>query len=368
MRMVIAGGGTGGHIFPGLAVAEELKRRDPEGEVMFIGTERGIEARVIPREGFPIQFIRAEGVLGRSLAGKLSAMLGVGLSVFGAREILRNVRPDIVLGTGGYVSVPPVVAAWSMAIPTLIMEQNLMPGLANRFLGRLASGVAITYHDSAGFFRRDRTRLTGNPVRQAILKGRRDAALRLFELAEGRFTVFIMGGSLGARSINAAIAGALGTLADLKDDIQFLHQSGEADYNMVRSAYRQFGFKAMVAPFIYKMAEAYAVADLVVARAGASTLAELTALGKPSVLVPYPHASGHQELNAKKLLEAEACRVIWDSRLDGPSLGAVIREIASSEEARAEMVRNAKSLGRPDAAARVVDMAVALVRGRHGNV
>ena len=368
MRMVIAGGGTGGHIFPGLAVAEEFKRRDPEGEVMFIGTERGLEARVIPLEGFAISFIRAEGVLGRSMFGKLTALAGLGLSVFSAREILRNIRPDIVLGTGGYVWVPPVFAAWSMSIPTLIMEQNLMPGMANRFLGRLASGVAITYHDSASFFRRDRTRLTGNPVRQAILKGRAAAGLKLFTLDEGRFTVFIMGGSLGARRINSAIAGALGSLLDLKDDIQFLHQTGEADYTQTRAAYRQFGFKAMVAPFIHKMPEAYAVADLVVARAGASTLAELTALGKPSVLVPYPHASGHQELNAKKLLEAEACRVVWDSRLDGASLAAAIREIVASEDARAEMTRNAKSLGRPDAAARVVDMAVALVRGRHGNV
>lgn len=366
--MVIAGGGTGGHIFPGLAVAEELKRRSPESEVMFIGTERGLEARVIPKEGYPISFILAQGVLGRSPLKKASALIQMGSSVFASRDILRQVRPDIVIGSGGYVSVPPVTAAWSLSIPTLIMEQNLMPGLANRFLGWLADGVAITYHDSAGFFRREKTRLTGNPIRQAVLTGNRQDGLKLFSLEEDRFTVFVMGGSLGARKINISIAGTLGNLLDMRDRIQFLHQTGESDYEKVRSTYRQLGFRAMVAPFIHKMAEAYAVSDLVVARAGASTLSEITALGKPSILIPYPHANRHQELNARKLQEADACRVVWDSELDGDSLAVAIREIAMSDELRAELVRNSKSLGRPDAAGRVVDMAMVLVRGRSNSV
>lgn len=362
MRMVIAGGGTGGHIFPGLAVAEALMQRMPQSEVMFIGTEHGLEARVIPREGYPISFIRAEGVVGRSPLKKALALMHMGASVFTARDILRHVRPDIVIGTGGYVSVPPVVAAWNMSIPTLILEQNLMPGVANRFLGRFASGVAITYHDSAGFFRRERTRLTGNPIRKGVLAGRRLEGLDMFSLQDGRFTVFIMGGSLGARRINSSIAQTLANLIDLKDEIQFLHQTGEADYEAVRTTYRQMGFKAMVTPFIHKVAEAYAACDLVVARAGASTLAEITALGKPSILIPYPHAQGHQELNARKLLEVDACRVLWDAELDGQTFADTIREIATTDEVRREMMRHSKSLGRPDAAQRVVDMAVALVR------
>lgn len=370
MMVVIAGGGTGGHLFPGVAVAEEFKKRNPETEVMFIGTEYGIESKVIPREGYPIRYIKVRGVLGKPILDKLSSLWRLAGAVIRSRTIYAASRPDIVIGLGGYVSAGPVVAAWTMSIPTLIMEQNLMPGLANRLLGRLADIIAVTYLESMAFFSRARTRLTGNPVRERILKGKRAEALSMFSLDPERITVFVFGGSSGARKINESLMNSLHSLLDIRDTVQFLHQTGEQDYEKVRMVYREMGFRAMVVPFIYQMSEAYAVADLVVARAGASTLAEVTALGKPAILVPYPHAAGHQEFNARKVLDVGGCRIVRDSELNGPEglLSQNIRELVGSEELRSEMRSHSRALGRPDAAQKVVDLAISLIKARTGNV
>lgn len=369
--MVIAGGGTGGHLFPGIAVAEEFKRREPETQVVFIGTEKGIESKVVPQEGYPIRFLRVGGVLGKSPLGKAAALVRLISAVIKSRAIYKGARPDIVIGTGGYVSAGPVAAAWTMSVPTLIMEQNLVPGLANRLLGKIADFIAVTYHESLDFFPRAKTRLTGNPVRESITKGKREDALRFFSLLPERVTVFVFGGSSGARRINEALMNSLDKFLDIRDTVQFLHQTGEQDYERVRTLYREMGFQAMVIPFIRQMAEAYAAADVVVSRAGATTLAELTALGKPAILIPYPHAAGHQEFNAKKLLEMGGCRVLEDRDLNGAKGGVLVRhikELVASENLRAEMRKHARALGRPDAAQKVVDIAMSLAKARTGNV
>ncbi|MDP2167228.1 MAG: undecaprenyldiphospho-muramoylpentapeptide beta-N-acetylglucosaminyltransferase [Thermodesulfovibrionales bacterium] len=359
--MVIAGGGTGGHVFPGIAIAEELKMRDAGAAIFFIGTEQGIESKIIPKEGYPLRFITAEGFVGKSPLKRLRAAFMMLGAVAGSRRLLKALKPDIVIGTGGYASAAPVAVACLMSIPTLITEQNLVPGLANKLLGRFVDAVAVTYHESISFFPKSKTHLTGNPIRQGILKGQRAAACRLFSLEEDRFTIFISGGSSGARSINNAAVNALRHLADLRDGIQFLHQTGESDFEDVRKAYRKLGFRGTAAPFIHRMAEAYAAADLVVSRAGATTLAELTALGKPAILIPYPHAAGHQEFNAVKLQKAGACRMIRDAALSGGVLAAAIKEIYSSEGLRSEMRAQGLAMGRPDAAQKVVDIAQSLV-------
>jgi UDP-N-acetylglucosamine--N-acetylmuramyl-(pentapeptide) pyrophosphoryl-undecaprenol N-acetylglucosamine transferase len=367
VRMVVAGGGTGGHLFPGIAVAEEFKSRYSDAEVLFIGTEKGIEARVVPREGLPIRFLKAEGVLGKSPLKKLLAIWRLLGSLRGARTIFNETRPDVVVGTGGYVSAGPVACARLMSIPTLILEQNMVPGLANRVLSRMADTVAVTYHESMSFFPRAKTYLTGNPVRWDILRGSRQKALEMFSLDQDKVTVFVSGGSSGSRNINNAMVNALNYLLDIKEEVQFLHQTGEKDYEGVRKAYRKSGFTAMVVPFIYQMAEAYATADIAVLRAGATTLAEITALGKPAIIIPYPHAAGHQEFNARKLLEIGACMMIPDHELSGELLAGHIRELSGSEEKRAEMRAQSRALGRPDAARKVVDIAVSLVKARgHG--
>jgi len=363
MRVIIAGGGTGGHIFPGLAIAEEFKNRNERTEVIFVGTEYGIEARVIPREGYTIKFLRAEGIVGVSVLKKIRAIIKMFLSVIDSYRIIRTVRPDIVIGVGGYASGAIVFISSLMSIPTMILEQNSIPGLTNKILGKFVNAICTTYQESISFFPKAKTFLTGNPIRIHILKGDTDSGYKLFSLDRDLFTVFIFGGSSGARSINVTVIDALNYLYDLKDKIQFLHQTGISDYEKTRELYRKYGFKGTITPFIYQMGEAYAVADLVISRAGATTLAELTALGKPALLIPYPYAAGHhQEMNARKLFEMGAARMILNSKLKGESLAQNIKELYMHETLRAEMQRNSRALGRPDAGAKAVDIAMSLIK------
>jgi UDP-N-acetylglucosamine--N-acetylmuramyl-(pentapeptide) pyrophosphoryl-undecaprenol N-acetylglucosamine transferase len=368
MRVAIAGGGTGGHLFPGIAVAEEFRQRREDVEVIFIGTEKGLESRIIPREGYPIKLLRSEGVLGKSLMRQIWALYRAVTAVFASMTFFRDARPDIVIGTGGYVSVGPVVAARLLQIPVLLMEQNMVPGLANRMLSKVADMVAVTYHESTRYFGRGKAVRAGNPVRKSVLKGDREKAMDLFSLEPGRLTVLVLGGSSGARKLNETLAGALGGLLSSRDGIQFLHQTGQSDFERMKKAYRDMGFKAMVAPFIHQMAEAYAVADIVISRAGATTLAELTALGKPMLLVPYPHAAGHQEHNASKVVEVGGARLLREHELTAEVMAGHLRELYSSEELRGEMRRHSRTHGRGDAAARVVDLAVSIMRARGANV
>ncbi|MBE0426290.1 MAG: undecaprenyldiphospho-muramoylpentapeptide beta-N-acetylglucosaminyltransferase [Nitrospirae bacterium] len=363
MKVIIAGGGTGGHLFPGLAVAEEFKNRDSAAEVIFVGTEYGIEAKVVPREGYPIMFLRAEKLAGVSTAKKVKAIMGTFLSIIDSYRIIRKVTPDIVIGVGGYASGAIMLTAVFLSIPTMILEQNSIPGLTNKILGKFVNTVCITYQESISYFPKARTFITGNPIRMQVLKGNIETAYSLFSLDKGLFTIFVFGGSSGAKSINIALVDALNYLYDLKDRIQFLHQTGTGDYENIREAYRKAGFKGTITPFIYQMGEAYAVADLVISRAGATTLAELTALGKPAILIPYPYAAGkHQELNARKLSEMGAARMVLDSELKGESLANHIRELYSHEAMRKEMQKSCKAIGRPEARERVVDMATSLMK------
>lgn len=368
MRVVIAGGGSGGHLFPGIAVAEEFMRRDASAEVVFIGNESGVEARVLPHEGYAVRLLKVEGVVGRSITDKVRGIWRALQAVRASLGLLDDLKPDIVVGTGGYVSVGPVTAAWIRRLPILLMEQNVAPGMATRVLARMADALAVTYHETLGQFPRANAHRTGNPVRASIMKGDRQRACEIFSLDPHRFTVLIAGGSQGARRINESVLGALEHLLTEREGIQFLHQTGEQDYERVRKTYRDLGFRAMAAPFVHQMAEAYALADMVVSRAGATTLAELTALGKPVLLVPYPHAAAHQEQNARTLIEVGGARMVRDADLTGEILAAEILGYYRSEELRGEMRRQSRSLGRPDAAARVVDLALSVVRKRKGQV
>lgn len=365
MRVIIAGGGTGGHLFSGLAIAEEFKSRDIKTEIIFVGTEYGIEAKVIPREGYPIKFLRAEGIVGVSLTRKIKALAKMVMSASDSYEIIQDVKPDIMIGVGGYASGVIMLIASLISIPTIIIEQNCIPGFTNRILGKFVKTVCIAYQESIPYFPKGKTYLTGNPVRMNILRGNTESGYELFSLEKNLFTIFVFGGSLGARSINNAVIESLNYLQDFKKDIQFLHQTGKEDYERVRSSYRNLGFKGTIAPFIFEMGEAYAVSDLVISRAGATTLAEITALGKPAILIPYPYATGHhQELNAMKLLEMGAAKVIRSSELSGESLSNTIRILFENEALRAEMQKNSRALGRPDASVRVVDIAMSILKNK----
>ncbi|MBF0557596.1 MAG: undecaprenyldiphospho-muramoylpentapeptide beta-N-acetylglucosaminyltransferase [Nitrospirae bacterium] len=363
MKNMISRGGTGGHLFPGLAVAEEFRERSLADEVVFAGTVHGIEARVIPREGYTIKFVRAEGFIGKSFFRKLRALVFFLLSIVDSYGIIKSQRPSIVIGVGGYASVGMLLAAHFKGIPTMILEQNSVPGFANKFLSRFVDAVAVTYQESIDYFPREKTFLTGNPVRKNMLTKDEQKAGSLFPLDRELFTVLISGGSLGASSINNAMVEALNYLLDLRQNIQFLHQTGEKDYEKVTEAYRRLGFKGIVVPFIYQMAEAYAMADMVICRSGATTLAEITAIGKPAILIPYPFAaSNHQEYNARKLQDMGAARVVLDRSLSGELLSEMVRELYGDEHACREMQKASVAFGRIDAAEKVVDIALSLVR------
>ncbi len=368
MRIIIAGGGTGGHIFPGIAVAQELKRTYENVNVVFVGTAQGIESRVVPKEGFDIRLINVEGIVGKGLLRRFRSALKVPASLHSSRSIIKSIKPDLVFGVGGYSSGPVLLAAYLMGAPTMIHEQNSVPGLTNKILSKFVNIVAVTYQESLSFFPKDRTYLTGNPVRQDIVKGDRWRGCEVFGLEKGLFTVFVFGGSRGASSINKAMSEALMYLGEFKDKIQFIHQTGEKEFEAVREIYRAKGFRGTVIPFAHNMADAYAVADLIVSRAGATTLAELTACGKAAILIPYPYAAAnHQELNARKLWDMGAAQMILESELNGKTLSQMVIHLFENPDAITEMERISKTLGRPDAAQKIVELMTGLVKSKCTN-
>jgi len=355
MRVILAGGGTGGHLFPGLAVAREFQRRDAMTEILFIGTSQGIEARVLPREGFNLETLLVRGLKGRGARGVLDACFGVPASWLRCLKIIGEFRPDIVIGLGGYASGPMLLAAAARRIPRAIMEQNLRPGFTNKMLARLVHRVFTAYADSSRFFPGAKVTQTGNPVRWQSLP-----AVSKWE----KFTLFVFGGSAGARRINFAVLDALKLAADLAPGLRVMHQTGQTDFPAIKAAYAALHFEAEVTPFIDRMDEAYARADLIVCRAGATTVAELTAFGKAAILVPYPYAIyDHQRGNAEALAEAGAAEMILDQDLTGERLAARLRFYFSARDRLLVMAKAARALGRPEAAARIVDECYALARG-----
>ncbi len=329
MKVVIAGGGTGGHLYPGIAIARELLA-GPGNEVLFVGTKQGIEARVLPREGLPVRFITVGKLKGMKLLSMIKTVATLPLSVVQSVRLLRAVRPDVVVGVGGYSSGPVALAAWSLRMPLMIVEPNSYAGLANRSLGKLADKVVLCFPGTSGtdFFPRNKTVKLGPLVRKGIDRGNREKALKEFGLEAGRFTVFVFGGSGGAHAVNMAMKGAAGKLRDIPK-LQVLHQTGEKDVEEVKAAYQTAGVKAVVLPYIYDMAGAYAAADMVVSRSGATTVAELAVCGRRAVLIPYPYAAdNHQEYNARTLAALGAAAVIVQKDLTPEKLANVIREYA----------------------------------------
>ncbi len=354
MRVLSAGGGTGGHIYPGIAVAEELKRLDPETGILFVGGDRGLEGRVVPEAGFTLETIGARGLPRRAPWRVPGAILSNAGAFFGALAIVRRYRPDVVLGTGGYVSAPVVLAARFVGKPVVLQEQNSVPGLTNRWHARIASEVHLAFSESRGWFsRKDHLKLSGNPVRRMILSGDRRQALARFGLSESIPTVFIFGGSRGARRINEA---ALDAMVRLKGHLgaQFILQTGKEDFSWVKERAEGQGLPVTVVPYLTHIHEAYAAADLVVCRAGAMTLAEIAACGVPAVLVPYPFAAyNHQEVNAQNLAERGGAVMIRDGELTGERLASDLLRLVKDREALIRMSSNARRFARPDAAQRI---------------
>jgi len=354
MRVIMAGGGTGGHLFPGLAVARALKEQNNMTEILFVGTAHGIEARVLPREGFPLETLTVKGIKGRGVRGAAEALWHVPVSLLRSLEIIGRFKPDCIVGLGGYASGPLLLAGRIRAIPCAIIEQNVRPGLTNRILGKVANRIFVTYQQSSAFFPPERVIATGNPVRWRELP----------QVARSeKFTLLVFGGSTGAHKINLSIIEALEKMRDLAPDLKIMHQTGERDFVRVKQLYATLPFDVEVFPFIERMNEAYARADLIFCRSGATTIAELTAYGKPALLVPYPYAAyDHQRRNAEALRQQGAAEMILDRDLSGEKLAAALRALHRDRERTTAMAQAARKLGKPDAAQRIAEECCKLVQ------
>jgi UDP-N-acetylglucosamine--N-acetylmuramyl-(pentapeptide) pyrophosphoryl-undecaprenol N-acetylglucosamine transferase len=360
LRVVIAGGGTGGHLYPGIAVARELLARRPDATVTFAGTARGIESRVIPREGFELDVIRSGGLKGKSLAHVARGAALIPLGMADAWGIVSRRRPGLVIGVGGYSSGPVVLTAAIRGIPTMLLEQNAVPGLTNRLLARVVRAAAVTYESTTAFFG-SKAFVSGNPVRAEFVTGEKPATSERGSEPEDGVAVLIFGGSQGAHALNVAMVEAAPTLAGLGLPVRITHQTGERDLDMVRTAYAAAGLSAEVEPFLYDMGRRLAAADVVVCRAGATTLAELMAAGKPSILVPLPTATDdHQRKNAEAMAAQGAADVLLQADATGVALADRIARLARDGAQRQVMGAAARRLARPDAARVIVDRALAL--------
>ncbi len=350
--LAVAGGGTGGHVFPALAVAREFRRVEPETRVLYLGAAGRLEERLVPREGEGVRFVglRVRGLAG---GGPLAALGALALALRAVLECRREIRAfgaDLMLGTGGYSSGPAAVAARTLGVPVVLQEQNTVPGLTNRILGRIARRVFIAFEPAARHFPAGRCVVAGNPVRAEALGAGG-------EVGRGpRLSVLVLGGSQGARGVNRLVTQALGELRAAGVDLAFAHQSGEAERDAVADAYRAAGVPGEVAAFFDAMGERYAAADLVVARAGAGTVAEIAANGRPAILVPFPHAAGdHQRANARWLAGRGGALVIEEAAADGPrELARVIAALAADRARLRAMAAASAAVGVRDAAARIV--------------
>lgn len=355
-RIIVAGGGTGGHLFPGIAVVEELRRRQPDIDVTFVGTDRGIEARVLPAQGERLELLDVEPLKGRTALELMRSLTMIPGALSSASALVSRFRPDLVLGVGGYASGPMLLAAAARGVPTAILEQNAHVGLTNRLLAPLAGRAYVAFEEAAAQIGHRRAKLLGNPVRRAFVDAARAAMIDPdgFE-ARGR-RIFVLGGSQGAKVLNDEVPAALGRLNLGARGLSVLHQTGAAMRDEVESRYRELGVDADVVTFVEDMAKAYASASLVIARAGATTLAEICAIGRPTILVPYPHAADdHQTRNAAALERAGAAVTIRQRDLSADRLASEAGRLLDDPTARKDMAEAARRHGRPDAAAAIVD-------------
>jgi UDP-N-acetylglucosamine--N-acetylmuramyl-(pentapeptide) pyrophosphoryl-undecaprenol N-acetylglucosamine transferase len=352
MKVIIAGGGTGGHVFPAISVAEEILKRSSTNDVLFVGTKKGLENELLSKREYNMRYIRAEGIKGRGLTKGIRAAFSALSGTFDSISLIREYRPDIVLGVGGYVSGPMVLAASLHGVPTAICEQNAFPGLTNRILGKFSGRVFAAFEESSRFFPRHKMVVTGNPIREELLTFKGGSS-------DGdKLTVLIFGGSQGARTLNSVVPEVLGRLG--RDDISVIHQTGSADLESVNAAYNMYGIEARVHAFIEDMAGVYSEADIVIGRSGAGTVAEITALGKPSLLIPYPYAANNHQMENAKILERHgAAVVIEDKEATAENMLEALTEALRKDKLDA-MASRARELGKPEAARAIVDEIIKL--------
>ena len=359
MRVVIAAGGTGGHVYPAIAYAKEIQHHDPGGNILFVGPGKSLEGEILGKEGFGFEPIQVEGFVGRGVFRMIRSLVLLPMSLWRAVRILRGHHTDLVIGTGGYFSPPVVVAAWLLNIPRVLLEPNAMPGLANRVLGPLADRIFLAFDSAIPFFSFSKVKVIGTPIRKAFVLESPPPPLQKVS------HLLIFGGSQGARAINSAMLKAVENSAGLREQVTITHQTGADDYERVKAGYKQLGVLADVRPFLFDMPRELAKADLIVCRAGASTLAELSAYGKVGILIPFPHAThNHQEMNARAMETAGAARVLLQSALTGQRLAEEIETCMSDIPHLQEMAGRSWALRKVHATEQMVRECLSLVGHR----
>jgi len=355
LRVLIAGGGTAGHINPGIAIAKYIQSKNSNAEIMFVGTQRGLETKLVPREGFELEFIKVKGFRRKLSVDTIVSIKEMFQGIMEARRVIKKFKPDIVVGTGGYVCGPVVLNASLMKIPTVVHEQNAFPGITNRILSRFADAVAISFQESKKYFKASKTlAFTGNPIRSEILEVDKTSARRNLGKDKNSSIVVIFGGSRGAEKINEAVSDML--LNHYKEEnCEIIYATGEAQFEKILKQLEGIRSEhTEIVPYIYDMANVLSSADLVVSRAGAITISELTAQGIPSIMIPSPHVTAnHQEHNARALEEQGAAVVILEKDLNGEILHMQIMDLLRNREQLNKMARNSKKMGLTNATEKI---------------
>ncbi|MBI9074264.1 MAG: undecaprenyldiphospho-muramoylpentapeptide beta-N-acetylglucosaminyltransferase [Desulfatibacillum sp.] len=352
LKAIVAGGGTGGHLYPGIAVADALADLVPGIQILFVGSQKPFEKQAVEKAGYTHKAIAIEGLKGRGLLLKIRSLAKLALSILTALAVVIRFRPAFILGVGGYASAPCMMAGMMMGIKTGIQEQNLIPGMVNRWLGKLAGRAYVSFEKTAEYFKPGKVKVLGNPIRKSLIE---EAGEDRTGLINKPFTVLVLGGSQGAHAINKAVIEALPDLEG-PGEFGFIHQTGLQDLEETIKSYANWPGSSDVRAFFHDMGNQYGLADLVICRAGASTVAELTALGKASIFIPFPHAAdNHQEYNARALEEAGAAEVILEHDLSGAPLARRIRHYKEDTARLIEMEKNAGKLGKPRAAADIAE-------------
>ncbi len=350
LRLTIAGGGTGGHVFPGIAIVEEVSSRINTA-IQWIGTGRPVEVEALSHREWDYHVLKVRPISGTSLSNVAASLFHLPVPIMKAVGILRSFRPHAVVGLGGYVSGPVVIAAWLLGIPAILHEQNLIPGLANRIASRFANLICVSFDETLSYFPEEKAVVTGNPVRPSLLSAKTSPP------SQDVYRILVMGGSQGARGINTLASSALAVVAQSGVPIEVLHQSGQMDIDEVKQKYGGSSIKAEVVPFIKDMGSAYSWADIVICRAGASTIAELTVLGKPSILIPFPAAAGdHQEKNARALEAQGAAICCREEETGAVRFASLLQELFSHPDRLKKMGVNAKKMGRAGATSEIASI------------
>ncbi len=348
MKVIIAGGGTGGHVFPAISIAEEILCRNSENKVLFIGTEKGIEKELVKEKGYDIEFINSGALIGKSPLEQLEGLASAFNGVVNSVKILRKFRPDVVIGVGGYASGPTVLSAFLSFVPTVVCEQNSIPGFTNRILSKFAKKIFITFENSKKYFPEKKTFLTGNPIRKSLQEESENISKD-----SNKINILILGGSQGSAKLNQDIPKSFSNFDNTK--LIITHQTGKNDYDKVLNSYSELGIKANVYDFIDNMKEVYEKTDIIICRSGAGTISEITAFGIPAILVPFSHAAhDHQLLNAMYLEKKSAAIIVEENNLNSQSIARALNKILRNNNLK-KMAESSKALGRPQAAGEIVN-------------